>query len=976
MYKDFKFSLLPILLVGSMAIVLFGAGCVREKLVNYIKYVNPIIGTGVYSAKGAMGEINTFPGASMPHGMVQLSPDTDLHIAGYIYDDENIEGFSHTHLTGTGCWGFGNFLLMPTTGELKTVESEYRSGFSHESEVVTPGYYAVNLEDYGIRAELTATTRAGFHRYTFPEAKDAHIIIDITHNLADDDPIGAKVEIIDKRTITGSVTIPNPFCGGKTPFTLYFAAIFSKPFSSYGTWNNDSINEGSHSQTGTDIGAFVDYETTAEERILVKVGISYVSEAQAVLNLEKEIPAWNFERVRDIARKTWNGKLNRIKIEGGTEDNKVKFYTSLYHSLLGPYTASDVNGKYRGMDNKVHTAKGYTYYTVYSIWDTFRSEHPLLNIIEPEVQNDLIKTLLAKQEQGGWIPKWEFANRYTNCMIADHATSVIVESYLKGIRNYDIAKAYYAMRKNAIRLPRSGYISVVRHEGHFSPLQIQPDGKAQVVWFTGDGCKTLLFDWKGKYNDGEWHFYAVTYDSEDKIVIYMDGEPVASTEEGIAPLIISENPWGLGGDIEKDEPSEYYTGNLDEFRIYNHVLSQNQIKQFFKGKISNEGLVLHYAFDERDVSLVSDLSGYGNKGKVRGKPEWEDGKMGNSIVFDGVDDFVRIQNIEQLNLKDKFSLSFWFKTSLPTDFGGRKGLDYYQKYGYIPYDVDWGGGGSVSTTMEDAYDDWALAQMAKDLNKREDYEYFMKRASYYRNLFNSSTGFMRPKRENGAWKKPFDPKDWDEFTEGNSWTYTWFVPHDVQGLINLMGKKSFIEKLDHFFGEFVYPEWDEKFSNYWHGNEPDQQASYFYDYVSEPWKTQKVVREIMDKLYGIGPAGIPGNEDVGQLSAWYVLSAMGFHPVAPPQLTYQIGSPIFEKVTIYLNKSYYNADKFVIEAKNNSKENKYIQSATLNGEPLNKPWFTHSEIKKGGTIIFHMGPEPNREWGSSPMAVPPSMSSK
>lgn len=782
-----------------------GSGNPQRKPVDY---VDPFIGTGVYSlmgSRGAMSEINLYPGAVRPHGMIQLSPDTGgaansenlygmdpldyiiekvfgsfnpgEHIGGYLYPDDYVEGFSHLHLNGTGCYGFGNFLITAMIGEVETTENEYGSSFRHESEIAEPGYYAVTLDDYGIRAELTCTTRAGFHRYTFPKTSDAHIVVDVTHSLDDEDPMGAEVEIVDNETITGFVTIPYPFGGGRTPYTLYFATKFSKRFSSCGTWSDSSENEGVTFRAGPDVGAFVDYSTEENEKILVKVGVSFVSEDQALLNLETEIPNWNFDEVRSDAREEWNEKLSRIEVKGGTENQKIKFYTALYHSMIGPMTASDVNGKYRGMDNEVHTVEDHTYYHTYSLWDTFRAEHPLLTIVEPEEQNEMVKALIDKYEDGGWLPKLSFASHYTNGMIGDHATAVIADTYVKGIGGYDVEKAFEAMRKNAMRLPG------------------------------------------------------------------------------------------------------------------------------------------------RD-----------------------------------------------------------------TDFLGRRGLDYYKKYGYIPYDVQWSREEtaatiieytlmhSVSTSLEYAYDDWCLAQVAKGLGKGENYKYFMERASNYRNLLDPSTGFMRPRDENGNWMEPFDPEDWREFTEGNSWTYTFFVPHDVQGLIRLKGREAFIENLDHFFEEFANPSWLEPFSHHWHGNEPSHHVPYLYDYVGQPWKTQEVVRRIMDNLYGAGPAGLPGNDDVGQLSAWYVFSAMGFYPVCPGQGTYQIGSPTFDEVTIHLPEYHYGGKDFVIEAKNVSAENKYIQSATLNGATYDEPWITHSDIADGGNLAFEMGPKPNYEWGSDPKDSPPSMS--
>ncbi|PRX41253.1 putative alpha-1,2-mannosidase [Planifilum fimeticola] len=731
-----------------------------------VDYVDPFIGTDIYSEEGAMGEANTFPGAALPHGMVQLSPDTGRHIAGYMYRDKHIEGFSYTHLSGTGCWGLGSFLTMPMTGELKTTESGYRSAFRHETETATPGYYAVTLDDYGIRAEVTATTRTGFSRFTFPESENSRILFDVSHTLEDEPVSGGEVRILNNTTLVGSQVNPKPFCGGQTPYTVYFAAKFSKPFKSYGTWNGRQVSEGSNFASGNDIGAFVNYSTRQGERILVKVGISYVSEEQAMKNLNAEVPHWNFGKVRADARNIWNQKLGTIEVRDENEENKVKFYTGLYHALLGPYTFSDVDGKYMGFDNKVHTAKGYTQYHTFSLWDTFRAAHPLYNLVEPEEQNDFIKSLLANYEEGGWLPRWPMVNRYTNCMISDHAVSVIAESIMKDIGDFDRQKAYEAILKGATQLP----------------------------------------------------------------------------------------------------PPEH-------------------------------------------------------------------------------------------------------------DFNGRSGLKEYERYGYIPYDTDWGGWGSVSTTLEDAYVDWTIAQVAKKLGKEKDYRRFVERAFHYKNLYDPETGFMRPRKADGDWREPFDPREWNEFVEGNSWSYTFFVPHDVRGLMQLMGRDTFRKRLDHIFSAFIYPAWNEKFSQYWHGNEPDQHYAYLFNYAGQPWKTQKYTRKIMDELYGTGPNGIPGNEDVGQLSAWFVLSAMGFYPVAPAQATYQIGSPLFDEVIIHLPEYHYGGKDFVIKRLGHE-DGPYIQTARLNGKPLRGPWFRHQDLADGGSLTFVMGPKPNKKWGSDPKDAPPSMTAE
>jgi putative alpha-1,2-mannosidase len=942
---------LLIILIISLFVAITFIGCARKKTHNYTQYVNPIIGTGVYSMEGAMGESNTFPGAALPHGMVQLSPDTGPHIAGYLHSDSTIQGFSHTHLSGTGCWGLGNFLVMPTTGAVKTTEEEYCAGLDRDSEVAKPGYYSVKLSDYNIKTELTVTQRAGLHRYIFPENNSSHILFDVTHNLADDDPLSADVEIIDNNKIAGSITIPNPFCGGKTPYTFYFTALTSRPFDSFGTWNGRELTEGNRTTTGADIGCYIDYSTAEQEEILVKVGVSFVSKAQALLNVKEEIPDWNFAKIKTQANNIWNQKLNKIQVEGGSEEDKTKFYTAMYHALLGPYTASDVNGKYRGMDNKVHTSTDHTYYHVYSLWDTFRSEHPLLNLIEPEQQSEMIQTLLDKQREGGWLPKWEFGNRYTNCMIADHATSIIAESYLKGIRDYDTEQAYQAMRKNSVNLPGRGDIKVISKSDDFIPLKLYRDGKARTLWNVGGEKQELEYDWKFKYNDMQWHHFLLKYDQDNNLKVFIDGQEVAESNAEI-PALEEESPWRLGVHRIDDKSGLYFTGQIGQIGIYNRALNKDQIEVLADKNEVKEHRGFYFSDKARMVPEM----------EIKGEAEFEQNEFGSAIIFDGINDLVEIEAED--NHEEEFTLSLWFKTSAPTDFQGRCGLDYYDEYGYIPHDTEWGGWGSVSTTLEDCYNDFCIARVAKAMGKTEDYEVFKKRAGFYRNLYDENSGFMRPRNKDGSWKEPFTPEEWEGFTEGNSWSYSWFVPHDVPGLIKLMGKEQFIEKLDNLFSNWAYPKWDEHFSTYWHGNEPSQQVPYYFNYAGQPWKTQKVVDAIMNELYGTAANGIPGNEDVGQLSAWFVLSAMGFHPVAPADCNYLIGRPLFDKITIHLDEKYYNAEKFTIQVQNNSRENKYIQSLSIDGKKTNKSWFDHEVIKNGGEIIFEMGPEPNKNWGT------------
>ncbi len=741
--------------------------------------------------QGNLDEITLFDAALTADQVQMLANGTaaasESAIFQFSFEESGVERISdlagHDHpgiVHGNPTWesgASGKSLAFDGDGDAVGVElPSVSSAFSHESESASPGYYAVTLEDYDIDVELTATDRVGVHRYTFPRTDTATVALDASYNLGDSGIDDASVEIRDDRTIVGTQTVPDPFCSGAESFTIHFAAAFSRPFDEAGTWSGSSVDNGSTSAAGQDVGAYARYATTAGDELIVKVGISYVSVENALANIDAEVPKWDFEGVRTDASKTWNERLSRIQVEGDAE-NKVKFYTSLYHTMLGPTIFEDANGEYVGMDDAVYVAERegerYHHYQMFSLWDTFRAEHPLLNIIEPEVQTDAIRSLLDMYDHGGWLPKWQFVNRYTNVMIADHATSIIAESYTKGLRDYDVEKAYEAMYKNSTKIP-------------------------------GDD----------------------------------------------------------------------------------------------------------------------------------------------------------------------------------TYFVGRQGLQQYGEHGYIPHDDTGGAWGSVSTTLEDTYCDYAIAQVAKEMDKTGDYERFIERAGYYKNVFDPATKFMRPRLSDGSWKTPFDPADWDGFTEGNSWSYTWHVLQDIGGLIDLMGEETFIERLDHYFSEFVYPGWGESFSHYWQGNEPDHHYPYLYNYVGQPWKTQEVVQDITNQLYTTGPGGIPGNEDVGQMSAWFVLSAMGFYPVAPAQGTYIIGNPLFERIEINLPEYHYGGGTFTVTTNGQDfshDDYRYIETAHLDGKPHRESWFTHADLEDGGTLELTMGSDPNTDWGVEPRTsvdMPPSMSDR
>jgi len=711
-------------------------------------YVNPLIGTAAHG--------HTFPGPTVPFGMVQLGPDTDIEgwdwCSGYNNSDNSIMGFSHTHLSGTGCADYGDILFMPATGVLKTEPgakdkpgSGYRSRFSHKNETARPGYYSVVLEDYNIKA---ATRRAGFQKYTFPKTDSANIIIDLVHGIQNK-TTDSKITIINNNTIKGYRRVT----GWAKDRCIYFYAVFSKPFKSFGIVEGKNIYEGKSTAEGKELKAFIKYNTSSNEVILIKTGISSASLKGAGKNLRAEIPGWDFNKIEKLADNEWNKALASIHIETKNKSNKTVFYTALYHSLLAPNTLSDVDGSYIGMDNKIHTVKNREMYTVFSLWDTFRAENPLLTIIDKKRAQDIVEALILKYKENGLLPVWELASNETGTMIGYHAVSLIADAYFKGLRNFDINDAYEAMKKSAMQ-----------------------------------------------------------------------------------------------------------------------------------------------------------------------------------------DDH---------------------------------GLKYYKEMGYIPADLE---DESVSKTLEYSYDDWCIAMMAKNLGKTDDYNYFIERAKYYSNVFDPSTSFMRGKK-NGKWREPFDPLAVNgDYTEANAWEYGFFVPQDLTGLINLMGgDKKFNSKLDSLFTTNtpltgnIQPDITGLIGQYSQGDEPSHHMAYLYNYAGEPWKTQERVHQIVTTLYTDKLDGLCGNDDCGQMSAWYVLSSIGFYPVCPGDNKYIIGTPLFDKVVINTG----GKEKFSIVAHNLSDKNFYIQSASLNGKDYNYSYIDYADIARGGELTFEMGSTPGK-WGTGINSRPKS----
>ena len=733
--------------------------CAEQDLPKeYTDSVNVFIGTG--------GHGHTFPGATLPHGMVQLSPDTRLlgwdACSGYYYDDTSIMGFTHTHLSGTGIGDYGDILFMPVVGEKPLIagtaenpDEGYRSRFLHEQESARPGYYQVLLQDDSINVELTATLRAGLHRYTYPKASDARLIVDMEPTIHGHQHPVTQIRVVNDSTIAGmKYTV-----GWAKHHYVYFYAVFSSPFD-YKLYSGTEYQSDSTSVTVNTAKAVMSFRNLpADGRVLAKVGISSVDEEGARLNVEAEIPNWDFEGVMKQANTVWNEALGKIDIETSDNDSRTVFYTSLYHAFIQPSLASDVDGRYRTMGHEIKQDASYTNYTVFSLWDTFRAAHPLYTIVTPEQNQAFIRSLLRKYDEGGILPKWELASNETGTMIGYHAVSVIADAMMKKQCDFDVKKALEACIRSSV------------------------------------------------------------YDTT-----------------GVTPMM--------------------------ERQILNGKLMPVSIK-------------------------------------------------------------------------------------------------YKNELGYIPCDKV---GGSVSQGLEFAYNDWLIAQMMKEHNRKDLYDKYMELSRNYRNYFDPETKLMRGRLSDGSWITPFDPVSVQRpsnYVEGNAWQWAWFVPQDVEGLMELVGGQKYFEAhLDTLFTTSSELTGDPNaaadvtgmIGQYAHGNEPSHHIPYLYNYAGAPRKTQALVDHILRTLYHNDPNGLSGNEDVGQMSAWYALSAMGFYSFCPGRPVYEIGRPIFDKVTIHLS----NGKDFVIQAKNNSVENKYIRSMKLNGEDLAEPRFSHFDLMKGGELIFEM----------------------
>uniref|UniRef100_UPI0032172488 GH92 family glycosyl hydrolase n=1 Tax=uncultured Draconibacterium sp. TaxID=1573823 RepID=UPI0032172488 len=743
---------------------------------NFIQYVNPFVGTK------DMG--HTYPGASTPFGMVQLSPATNFerhstngeynpkayeYCSGYQYADSTIFGFCHTHFSGTGHSDLGDFLVMPTVGKLqlepgnaKEPGSGYHSAFSHDSEYAEPGYYRVRLNDNNILAELTTSDRVGFHQYTFPQSDESHIILDLIWNIYhyEDKNVWTFIRVENDSLVTGY----RQTSGWARTRKVFFAMQFSKPFTSYGHKKYDDVKykgfyryfseeQNFPEMAGRNIRAYFNFKTGEHEKIKVKFALSSVSTAGALKNLNNEITHWDFEQTKQETQKKWNTELAKIAVETQTPEQKETFYTALYHTMLSPIVYEDVDGKYRGLDQNIYESDGFTNYTIFSLWDTYRALHPLFNIIQPDRSNDMVKSMLAHYDQSvhKMLPVWSHYANENWCMVGYHSVSVIADAVAKGVVDADLLRIVKA------------------------------------------------------------------------------------------------------------------------------------------------------------VSNTAEVSYYG-------------------------------------------------------------GLGSYMKLGYVSEDVS---PYSVSQTLEYAYDDWCIAQLAKRADNEDIYNHYMNRSENYQNVFDSEMNYMRPKMSDGSWRKMFDPFDThgQGFIEGNALNYGLYVPHDIDNMIELMGgKDEFPHYLDMIFTKEIEDKYIAKneditrdgiIGNYVHGNEPGHHIPYLYNWTNQPWKTQSRVRLIMDTMYSNATNGLCGNDDAGQMSAWYVFSALGFYPVLPGSDEYAIGSPLVNNATINLK----NGNSFSINTVNQGADNVYVQKIELNGKEFLGNTLRHSDITSGGTLTFFLGNEPNIKVG-------------
>lgn len=726
------------------------SSCVSQEEVktntNYVSYVDPYIGSA--------GHGHVFIGANVPFGALQLGP-SNIHkgwdwCSAYHYSDSIVIGFSHTHLSGTGCTDLGDILFMPYTGKVRTARGEQNniegaasSYYSHENETVSPGYYSL-LMDNGVKVELTATERVGMHRYKYPSNNEHRLLINLEEGNGDE-AYDTYLKKIDDYNVEGY-----RFSEGWSHHKVFFAMKSNQKIESLGVFDGDK-EVGKDQLQGKSVKGVITFAGASED-VLLKVSISSVSCENARMNMESELPDWDFDNVHKEAINKWNKELAKVDIETKDERAKKIFYTSMYHAFIAPTKYCDVNGDFRGHDDTIYQNNSWENYSTFSLWDTYRTLNPLFTILKPSIVDDFINSYMSIYDQQGKLPIWPLVGGETECMPGYSAVPIIADAYLKGIKGFDAERAYQDMVSSA------------------------------------------------------------TYDKQ-------------------------------------------------------------------------------------------------------------------------------------------------------------KGVPYVLEKGYIPCDKL---GEGTSVAMEYAVDDWGIAMMAKKMGKMDDYKKFLKRGKAYEYYFDKSINYIRPKMNDGSWRTPYNPfkakhGGAGDFTEGNGWQYTFFVPQYPEGLIALMGgDDAFVTKLDSFFvakgdlGPEASADITGLIGQYAHGNEPSHHIAYLYTYAGEQWKTAEQVRYIQKEFYTDQPDGIIGNEDCGQMSAWHIISALGFYQVNPSNGIFVFGSPLFDKASINLE----NGKIFEVITENNSDQNIYIQSVELNGKVYEKSYITYDDIMKGGTLKFVMGNVPNKEFGA------------
>ena len=724
----------------------------KPLLTDEIKYVDPFIGTGFHG--------HTFPGATRPFAMVQVSPDTHIMgweaSSGYHYDDNEIYAFSHTHLSGTGIGDLGDVALLPYSGadSLKPVAT-----FRKETEKATPGYYAVRLENFGVDVEGRRIDREGFHRYTYDNSSDRRVMLDLGHILQPNwghKLIGNTYKEVNDSTVEGTVSTQ----GWAHFHDVSYRIVFSEPFESVARYIDGKTTPDTPPVIKTDRDLKLHYKfADSKEPLYIKVAISMVDPDGAAKNMTAELPGWDFDATRTQSADIWNNALSAIEIQADSTV-MVNFYTALYHTMIAPFAYQDTDGRYRGLDKQVHQAEeGYTNYSVFSLWDTFRAFQPLMTIINPELAADWGKVLVKGYEQGGILPKWPIGSSYTGCMVGYPAVAVLADLSCKGLA----------------------------------------DSANIATW----------------------------------------------AEAGAA--------------------SSVYRPDLAEK---------------FKGT--------------RELDLVT-MHPY-----------------------------------------------------------------YKEKYGFVPADSV---SESVSWGLEMAYEDWCVSQLAAKAGMDSLAKAYAAKGEYYKRYLDPETKMMRPIMGDGKFRTPFNPRYSahmkSDYTEGNAFQWSFFAPHDMDNFIETIGGKPELEaRLDTLFTTSSQVDGAEASNDitgligqYAHGNEPSHHMAYLYNWTDSPWKGQERLDYIMREFYTNAPDGIIGNEDCGQMSAWYVMSALGLYQVAPGIPVYTLGRPMVDRAIIHAQNG-----PFEIEVKDNSQANMYVKRVLLNGKELDSPFISHEDIARGGKLVFEMSP--------------------